>query len=151
MGSTYFPGITIVDDLGNFSAANTGEVFNAAMSIGMGAASQGAFTGIFQNRFMPSAQAVWTHGKHTVTFGGSFSYTQLNARDERTDKGTIAFNDFSDFLQGEAETYSANGFVTTNFLNGNANRHYRSRGADHGGPSDDHVQTPPGEAQPPGG
>jgi membrane protein DedA with SNARE-associated domain len=32
-----------------------------------------------------------------------------------------------------------------------AHRHYRSRGADHGGPSDDHVQTPPGEAQPPGG
>jgi len=49
--------------------------------IGSTAASQGAFTGIFQNRWMPSANAIWSHGRHTVTFGGSFSYTQLNARE----------------------------------------------------------------------
>jgi hypothetical protein len=125
-GSTYFPGITIVDDLGNFSPSNTGEVFNAAMSIGMGAASQGAFTGVFQNRFMPSAQAVWTHGKHTVTFGGSFSYTQLNARDERTNKGIIGFADFSQFLQGLDTPYSSNGFIASSYLQGDANRYYRT-------------------------
>src|ERR1700683_635289 len=126
-GSTFFPGMSIVDDYGNSAAYNANEVFNAATNIGEGSNSQGAFTGVFQNRFQPSAQAIWLKGRHTISFGGSFSYTQLNARDDRTDKGTIAFNDFSDFLQGEAETYSANGFVTTNFLNGNANRHYRSR------------------------
>src|SRR6202043_3651114 len=67
-GSRVFPGITIDDDLGNFSASNTNFVFNAGTTIGSTAASQGAFTGIFQNRWMPSVNAVWNHGKHTFTF-----------------------------------------------------------------------------------
>lgn len=134
-GSNVFPGITIVDDLGNFSPQNTGGCpasspcgpFNAGLNIGSTAASQGAFTGIFQNRWMPSVNAVWNRGKHTVTFGGSFSYTQLNARDERTNTGMIGFNNFADFLTGSPITYTANGFISTDFLQGNANRYYRSK------------------------
>ncbi|HWO37098.1 MAG TPA: TonB-dependent receptor [Candidatus Acidoferrum sp.] len=125
-GSTVFPGITIVDDLGNNSPANTNFVFNGGLNIGSTAASQGAFTGIFQNRWMPSANAIWNLGKHTLTFGGSFSYTQLNARDERTNTGMIGFLNFADFLTGTPIGYTANGFITTNFLQGDANRYYRS-------------------------
>ena len=94
--------------------------------MGEGAASQGAFTGVFQNRFMPSANAIWTKGKHTITFGGSWSYTQLNTRDNRTDQGMIGFADFSQFLEGIVTPYSVNGFVATTFLTGNANRYYRA-------------------------
>jgi hypothetical protein len=132
-GSSYFPGISIVDDYGNnnagFSPApyNANYVFNAATNIGSGAASQGAFTGVFQNRFMPSANAIWTRGKHTLTFGGNFAYTQLNTRDERTDKGTIGFADFSQFLQGLVVPYTPDGFITTAYLQGDANRYYRSK------------------------
>lgn len=126
LGSKVFPGITIVDDLGNFSPSNTNFVFNAGTTIGSTAASQGAFTGIFQNRWMPSINAVWNHGKHTFTFGGSYSYTQLNARDERTNAGMIGFNNFADFLTGSPITYTANGFIATTFLQGDANRYYRS-------------------------
>ena len=126
-GSTFFPGMSIVDDYGNSAAYNANEVFNAATNIGEGSNSQGAFTGVFQNRFQPSAQAIWLKGRHTISFGGSFSYTQLNARDRRTDKGVLGFTDFSQFLLGAPITYSADGFITTNFLNGNANRNYRSR------------------------
>jgi hypothetical protein len=125
-GSNYFPGISIVDDYGNDAPYNQNFVFNAATNIGSGAASQGAFTGVFQNRFMPSANAIWTLGKHTITFGGTYAYTQLNARDERTDKGTIGFDDFSQFLQGLVTSYTPNGFITTAFLQGDANRYYRS-------------------------
>ena len=132
-GSNVFPGITIVDDLGNFSPSNTGGCsptpcgpFNAGLSIGSTAASQGAFTGIFQNRWMPSANAIWSHGKHTLTFGGSYSYTQLNARDRRTNTGMIGFTNFENFLTGQPITYTANGFITTSFLQGGANRYYRS-------------------------
>ena len=133
-GSSVFPGITIVDDLGNFAPQNTGGCdpatpcgpFNAGLNIGSTAASQGAFTGIFQNRWMPSANAVWSHGKHTITFGGSYSYTQLNARDRRTNSGMIAFTDFESFLTGSPITYTADGFITTSFLQGDANRYYRS-------------------------
>ncbi|MGD0758313.1 MAG: TonB-dependent receptor, partial [Candidatus Sulfotelmatobacter sp.] len=125
-GSSVFPGITIVDDLGNESPLNTNFVFNAGTNIGSTAASQGAFTGIFQNRWMPSANAIWSHGKHTLTFGGSFSYTQLNARDERTNTGMIGFTNFDQFLTGSPITYTADGFITTTFLQGDANRYYRS-------------------------
>ncbi len=125
-GSSVFPGITIVDDLGNNSPSNANFVFNGGLNIGSTAASQGAFTGIFQNRWMPSANAIWSHGKHTITFGGSFSYTQLNARDERTNSGMIGFLNFADFLTGTPIGYTADGFITTNFLQGDANRYYRS-------------------------
>jgi Carboxypeptidase regulatory-like domain/TonB dependent receptor len=125
-GSSIFPGITIVDDLGNGSPLNTNFVFNAGTSIGSTAASQGAFTGVFQNRWMPSANAIWNRGKHTLTFGGSFSYTQLNARDERTNTGMIGFTNFENFLTGSPITYTADGFIATTFLQGNANRYYRS-------------------------
>jgi hypothetical protein len=126
LGSNVFPGITIVDDLGNSSPLNTNFVFNAGTTIGSTAASQGAFTGTFQNRWMPSANAIWNHGKHTITFGGSFSYTQLNARDDRTNAGMIGFVNWDNFLTGSPITYTADGFITTTFLQGDANRYYRS-------------------------
>ncbi len=130
-GSSNFPGMTIVDNYGNpngySDSYNLNGVFNAGATIGSTAASQGAFTGVFQNRWMPSATAIWIHGKHTITFGGSFSYTQLNARDNRTNKGMIGFTDFSSFLQGAPISYTADGFIATTFLQGDANRYYRSR------------------------
>jgi Carboxypeptidase regulatory-like domain len=119
--SNIFPGISIADELGANSIGPS-----VPLTIGQGAASQGAFTGVFQNRFMPSANAIWTKGRHTITFGGSWSYTQLNTRDRRTGQGIIAFPDFSQFLEGIVTPYSPNGFVTTAYLSGNANRYYRA-------------------------
>jgi hypothetical protein len=118
-GSSYFPGISIVNILTGFSP-----VPNDFLNIGQGAASQGAFTGVFQNRIMPSANAIWIKGKHTFTFGGSYAYTQLNTRDERTNQGIIASADFGQFLQGLVTTNDD--FTTTKFLQGNANRYLRA-------------------------
>jgi hypothetical protein len=124
-GSTYFPGITIVDPLGLNGPANVGGIANLQfLTIGQGAASQGPFTGAFQNRIMPSANAIWVRGRHTVTFGGSYAYTQLNARDERANQGMISTADFSEFLQGIVNINDD--FTTTKFLQGNANRYYRA-------------------------
>ena len=125
-GSTFFPGITIVDPLGLGNAtANPQGIANLQfLTIGQGAASQGAFTGVFQNRIMPSANAIWMKGRHTVTFGGSYAYTQLNTRDLRTNQGMISTADFSQFLQGFVNTNDD--FTTTKFLQGNANRYYRA-------------------------
>jgi hypothetical protein len=125
-GSSYFPGITIVDplNLGN-TAANPYNIANLQfLTIGQGSASQGAFTGVFQNRIMPSANAIWMRGRHTITFGGSYAYTQLNTRDERTNQGMISTADFSQFVQGFVDTNDD--FTTTKFLQGNANRYYRA-------------------------
>jgi len=141
-GSNTFPGITVVDNFGNEASYNTGcpgsgfvpgtgcanpaPVENAAMNIGQGGASQGAFTGVFQNRFMPSASAIWQKGKHTFTFGGSYAYTQLNTRDLRTNQGIIGIADFSQFVQGFVTPYTTDGFVTTSYLQGDANRYMRA-------------------------
>ena len=126
-GSSYFPGITIVDVLGNGNAngQNPDGIYDQSLNIGPGAYTQSPFTGLFQNRLMPSANATWTLGKHTVAFGGSYSYTQLNIRDQRTNKGMIATADFPNFLAGNI-SYQNNNFTTTSFLVGNANRYYRA-------------------------
>ena len=125
-GSNIFPGISIVDPFGNSAVYNQNNISNAALTIGEGAAAQGAFTGVFQNRFMPSANAIWTLGKHTFTFGGSYAYTQLNTRDQRTNQGIIGTADFSQFLQGLVSPYTVDGYVTTNYLQGDANRYLRA-------------------------
>jgi hypothetical protein len=118
-GSPYFPGMAIVNIL-----TGNSPVPNDFLTIGQGSASQGAFTGVFQNRIMPSANAIWNHGRHTVTFGGSYAYTQLNTRDERTNQGIISSADFGQFIQGLVTTNDD--FTTTKFLQGNANRYYRA-------------------------
>jgi hypothetical protein len=123
-GSSYFSGIAITDILGNSSPLNTG-LFNQTLNIGASPTSQGAFTGAFQNRFNSSASAVWTRGKHTLTFGGSYGYTQLNTRDERTNKGIVESVDLYEFLQGLVSPYA--NFLATTYLQGNANRYYRAR------------------------
>ena len=58
------------------------------LNIGPNATSQGSNTGVFQNRLQPSGNAIWTRGKHTIGFGGSYSFTQLNTSDHRTDTGS---------------------------------------------------------------
>jgi hypothetical protein len=125
-GSTIFPGIGIVDAFGENSPANQNFVFNIPLTIGQGAAAQGAFTGVFQNRFMPSANAIWTRGNHTITFGGSYAYTQLNTRDKRTNNGIIGVFDFSQLLEGAVIPYTSDGFITTAYLQGDANRYLRA-------------------------
>ncbi|MGB6431494.1 MAG: carboxypeptidase-like regulatory domain-containing protein, partial [Candidatus Acidiferrales bacterium] len=121
-GSSFFPGMSIVDTLGETSTLP----YTQAMTFGAGSASQGDLTGVFQNRFEPSADAIWIHNKHTITFGGNFSYTQLNTRDNRTQLGMIAFPTFSDFLQGIVTPIPGYNFNTTSFLVGDASRYYRA-------------------------
>jgi hypothetical protein len=120
-GSTYFPGVSIVDVLGSYHPEGTPE---ATLNIGPAASTQGPNTGVFQNRLQPSVNANWSLGKHTLAFGGSYEYTQLNTIDRRTGTGTVATADFSQFAQGlVTNNYD---FNTTTFLQGNANRYYRA-------------------------
>src|SRR6266404_4475969 len=117
-GSPLFPGISVV--FGGVERTS----YPYTMNIGAGAASQGAFTGVFQNRFNPSANAIWTLGKHTITFGGSFAYTQLNTRDRRNELGTIESQSINQFLQGTLiDDYL---YAGTIHLSGNPNRYWRS-------------------------
>ena len=124
-GSNYFPGVSIVNVLGNAgTASNVGQ---GILNIGPNAEGQGPNTGVFQNRMQPSANAIWTLGKHTVTFGVSYGYTQLNTIDKRPGTGTIATDDLSQYAQGLVTPGgSSTGFYVSSFLQGNASRYYRS-------------------------
>ncbi len=117
-GSSIFPGIGIVNASPIFPS------YPYSTMIGSGSAGQGAYTGVFQNRFNPSANAIWTLGRHTLTFGGSFAYTQMNTKDQRDQMGMIAAQDFSTFMQGQLiDDYLYNITAT---INGNANRYWRA-------------------------
>jgi hypothetical protein len=122
-GPNLFPGISIVyaGAVGQFPVLPS---YPYSTMIGAGAAGQGSFTGVFQNRFNPSANAIWTLGRHTITFGGSFGYTQMNTRDLRDQLGMISSQDFTQFLQGKLiDDYIYNITAT---INGNANRYWRA-------------------------
>jgi len=120
LGSPYYSGVTIVDILG----ANTPSSLET-LNIGPGSI-QSSLTGVFQNRWMPSANLIWIAGKHTLFVGGNWAHTQLNVRDLRPGlAGTTSSADFGQFVQGLITTnYN---FQTTTFLQGNGNRYYRAR------------------------
>jgi hypothetical protein len=119
-GSNYFPGLSIIHVLGNSKIPGISDTLN----IGPGAGGQGSLTGVFQNRLMPSGNAIWVKGKHSISFGGSYSFTQLNIRDRRPGTGTVASNDFGQFLNGLVTPDDS--YNVTTFLQGNANRYYRA-------------------------
>jgi hypothetical protein len=124
-GSNYFPGLSIINVLGN--AAYAAGVSTGILSVGPNAEAQGSNTGAFQNRIQPSGNAIWTLGKHSVSFGVNYSYTQLNTIDKRTGTGTVAGDDLSQLVQGYVTPGSAStGFYVTSFLQGNASRYYRA-------------------------
>ena len=123
-GSKYFPGISVYNVLGSYQPLGTS---TAILNIGPNAEGQAANTGVFQNRWSPSGNAIWILGKHTISFGASYSYTQLNTIDKRTGTGTIATDDFSQFAQGFVTPgSSATGFYVSSFLQGDASRYYRA-------------------------
>jgi hypothetical protein len=123
-GSKYFPGVSVYNVLGESQPAGAN---TAILNIGPNAEGQAANTGVFQNRIAPSGQAIWMLGKHTLSFGASYSYTQLNTIDKRTGTGTIATDDFSQMIQGFVTPGSSStGFYVSSFLQGDASRYYRS-------------------------
>jgi hypothetical protein len=126
-GSPIFPGITInwPAVTGASPAEFTLPSYQPLLNVGAGAESLGAFVGVFQNRFNPSANAIWTLGKHTITFGGSFEYSQLNTRDRRNQLGTIESQTINQFLQGVlTNDYVYSG---TYFMSGDPNRYWRAK------------------------
>ena len=124
-GSNYFPGVSIVNVLGD--AGYAAGISTGLLNIGPNAEGQSSNTGVFQNRFQPSGSGIWSLGKHTITFGASYGYTQLNTIDHRTGTGTVATDDLSAFAQGYVTPGSSStSFYVSSFLQGNANRYYRS-------------------------
>ena len=112
-GNNRLPGITI-----NNNDANLGN------PLGIGAASNFANAGLFQNEFEPATKLLWVLGRHSLAFGFQWDYTQLNIINKNNEVASIGFDNFFDFAQGNLCT-PANGCfaATTELLNGSANRY----------------------------
>ena len=132
MGSgfgNYFPGVTINDAIGDQFDSPTGPLYGLvfpSLAIGPDAEYQGANTGVFQNRIMPSGTAVWSKGRHSVSFGGSWSNTELNIRDHRTGTGNVDTPDLVTYANNWVTPYTTQLFTATSFLQGNADRYFRA-------------------------
>jgi len=126
LGSPFFPGITVhnADAGASFSDGSTLGPFSGN-ELKIGPATNFANAGIFQNQHEGSSIYHWVHGRHSVAFGGIVDYAQLNVENRENQIATFNFNDFADFLTGTLGQDRSSG----QFLNGETNRHFRSRSA----------------------
>lgn len=124
--TNFFPGISITfADVG--AALSTGGVITPGNgnSMSIGPSTNFANAGIFQNQHEGSSIYHWVHQRHTLAFGGIFDYTQLNVENRENQVASLTFNDFADFLTGTLGSDHSDG----QFLDGETNRHFRSKSA----------------------
>jgi Carboxypeptidase regulatory-like domain len=91
----------------------------------IGPSSNFANAGIFQNQWEGASKYNWVLGRHTLAFGGSYDYDQLNVKNKENEETLFTFRNFADFLTGRLGTDDSTGTL----LNGETNRHFRSRSA----------------------
>jgi hypothetical protein len=126
LGSTRFPGITINNaDVGAALAGGGTIAPFGGNPMSIGPSSNFANAGIFQNQHEGSSVFHWVHGRHSLAFGGIFDYAQLNVENRENQVATFNFNTLGDFLTGTLGSDHSSG----QFLNGETNRHFRSRSA----------------------
>src|SRR6202049_2042933 len=126
LGSTFFPGITISNaDVGATLAGGGTIAPFSGNQMSIGPSTNFANAGIFQNEHEGSSVLHWVHGRNAFSFGGIFDYVQLNVENRENQVANFAFNTFGDFLPGTLGQDHSGG----QFLNGETNRHFRSRSA----------------------
>jgi hypothetical protein len=126
LGSSYFPGITISNADAGAAVASGGTVpYNYGNSQKIGPSTNFANAGIFQNEYEGSSIYHWVLGRNTLAFGGIVDYMQLNVANRENQVGTFDFHNFADFLTGTLDQDHSTG----QFLNGETNRHFRSKSA----------------------
>lgn len=125
-GSTRFPGITIANADAGAPVSGGGVVdpFHGNL-MSIGPSTNFANAGIFQNQHEFSSDYHWVHGRHSIAFGGIFDYAQLNVENRENQVALLSFNNFADFITGTFGSDHSGG----QFLNGETNRHFRSRSA----------------------
>ena len=114
-GSNQFPGI-FINQIGDGTTVG-GNGFN------MGPASNFSNTGSFQNQWEGTSNLSWIVGRHTLSFGGNFDYSQLNIINRENEIASLDFGTFSDFMTGTLRP----GLGNTVIFNGPTSRYYRAK------------------------
>ena len=119
LGKTLFPSINI---------HNADNLFDGTF---IGPSSSFANTGMFQNNFEGASSLQWVHGRHALSTGFNFDYTQLNIINRNEQLASVNFADFPGFLQGQvcSPSFSCGGQPPSEVLTGGTSRHYRTRQA----------------------
>lgn len=126
LGSTFFPGINIDNADAGAGLSGGGTVgYRSGNTMKIGPSTNFANAGIFQNEYEGSSTYRWVHGKHSFAYGGIFDYMQLNVANRENQVASFTFHNFADFLTGTLGSDRSDG----QFLNGETNRHFRSRSA----------------------
>ena len=100
-GGELFPGINIENaDAGESLGGGQTVPIHEGNELKIGPSTNFANAGVFQNQFEGSSKYDWVLGKHTLSFGGTFDYTQLNIQNRENDVAEFTFRTFSDFLTG---------------------------------------------------
>jgi len=122
-----FPGIKIynADDGSPISGSSSVVAPLEGNELEVGPATNFANAGIFQNEFEGSTKYNWVLGAHTLSFGGTYEYTQLNVENKEDSAALLDFNDFADFLTGTLGSDHSTGTL----LDGETNRHFRAKEA----------------------
>ena len=125
LGSSYFPGITITSADDGAANGSGGVPHNHGHTMKIGPSTNFANAGIFQNEYEGSSIYHWVHSRHSLAFGGIFDYMQLNVANHENQVADLTFRNFGDFLTGTLGQDRSGGQL----LNGETNRHFRSRSA----------------------
>lgn len=121
-----FPGINIENADVGAAVASGGVVAPLdGNEMLLGPSTNFANAGIFQNQFEGSSKYSWILGNHTLSFGGSYDYTQLNVENRENDVAIFTFRDMEDFLTGTLGSDRSGGTL----LDGETNRHFRAKAA----------------------
>lgn len=111
LGGQFFPGFTISNaGSGNFNELRIGPANNFANA------------GVFQNHFQAGTTYNWVHGRHTVSFGFSGDYGQLNVLNHENQVASFTFRNFANFLTGNMGGRNGGGQL----LDGETNRYYHA-------------------------
>ncbi len=115
--STTLPGIVIK----KFGDSST----DAYSTFALGPSSSFINAGYFQNRLNPSTNLIVVLGKHTLSLGGGYGYTQLNIHNLRSFHAQVAASKKANFLAGSVSSASMIDSIGADNHN-YADRYYRT-------------------------
>ncbi len=94
---------------------------NGGNALGIGPSSNFSNTGFAQNTFEGSSTLTYVKGRHVLSFGGNYDFSQLNILNRANQVATLQYDSLAAFLTGGPLRTS-----TSVYYQGSANRYYRA-------------------------
>lgn len=96
---------------------------NVRRGLNIGPTSNFSNTGFVQNTFEGSSTVNYVAGRHSLSFGGNYDFTQLNILNRANQVGSLTYDTIGNFLSGGPLRTKGGASV---YFQGSSNRYYRS-------------------------